>query len=192
MACFGLIRKRTTRGVAESASWWSIPRAEQPRAASTWRRSTPDARQSSTPTWLSMCRRPPVPSRSSGERDRTVGFIPFIAHTEDDVGVNYRPTRDVGTPTIRVRAARGERQAAQLGLYPVARFRGVKVSVDDLVLANATSDTKWRIPASAVQVRKVRNFLKGEGSSRMGNLLPTSSRSSILSICNRASPGPSG
>jgi hypothetical protein len=86
--------------------------------------------------------------------------------------VNYRPTRDAGTPTIRLRAARGERQAAQLGLYPVARLRGVKVSVDDLVLADATSDTKWRIPASAVQVRKVRNFLKGEGSSRMGNLLP--------------------
>jgi hypothetical protein len=106
------------------------------------------------------------------EEDRARGFIPFVAHTEDDVAVSARPPQDIGLKPLLIAAAQGERQAAQVGLYPLARLDGVKVTVDDLVCTSAATDPQPQIPAAAVQVRKVRNFLKGEGSGRMGHLLP--------------------
>ena len=54
----------------------------------------------------------------------------------------------------------------------MARLDGVKVTVDDLVCTSTGNDPQPRIPAAAVQVRKVRNFLKGEGHGRLGHLLP--------------------
>ncbi|MGA2066337.1 MAG: glycoside hydrolase domain-containing protein [Thermoguttaceae bacterium] len=111
---------------------------------------------------------PPV----AGEEDRARGFIPFVAHTEDDVAVNARVPQDIGLGPLAVAAARGERQAAQVGLYPLARLDGVKVTVDDLVCTGAGTGQPPRIPAAAVEVRKVRNFLKGEGHGRLGHLLP--------------------
>ena len=118
--------------------------------------------------------------------DLARGFIPFVAHTEDDVAVNARPPQRVGLKPLVIAAARGERQGAQVGLYPLARLDGVKVTVDDLVwegtlstsaettIADMPTSTgpRPRIPASAVRVRKVRNFLKGEGNSRLGHLRP--------------------
>ena len=105
----------------------------------------------------------------ASEADRVRGFIPFIAHTEDDVAVNALPPKDAGK-SLLIAAAQGERQAAQVGLYPLARRDGLKVTADDLVRAG--TDLQSRIPAAAVQVRKVRNFLKGEGHGRLGHLLP--------------------
>ena len=48
----------------------------------------------------------------------------------------------------------------------------MKVTVEDLICAEANAATPAKIPAAAVHVRKVRNFLKGEGHSRLGHLLP--------------------
>ena len=46
------------------------------------------------------------------------------------------------------------------------------MTVEDLICAEANAAAPAKIPAAAVQVRKVRNFLKGEGHSRLGHLLP--------------------
>ena len=56
-------------------------------------------------------------SPSSGRQDRAGGFIPFVAHTEDDVAVNARPPQDIGKPLV-IAAAQGERQAAKSGFIP--------------------------------------------------------------------------
>ena len=100
------------------------------------------------------------------EADKARGFIPFVAHTEDDVAVAARPPRDAPA-TLAIEAAQGERQAAQVGLYPMADVRNAAV-----VASALTGPDGATIPASAIQVRKVRNFLKRAGGTRMGVLLP--------------------
>jgi lysophospholipase L1-like esterase len=106
------------------------------------------------------------------EAERARGFIPFVVHSEEDVAVRARPPHIVAGQRLVLEATPGERQAAQIGLYPLVRLEGVKVAVEDLVTAAGTSGTARKIPAAAVEVRKVRNFLKRVGSTRMGNLLP--------------------
>jgi len=64
-------------------------------------------------------------------------------------------------------AAQGERQSAQVGLHPLGELRSVTVAASALAGPGGAT-----LPASAIQVRWVRNFLKRAGSSRMGNLLP--------------------
>ena len=100
------------------------------------------------------------------DADRTRGFIPFVAHTENDVAVTARPPQDAPR-AIAIEAAPGERQAAQVGLYPLTDVRGLAIEYTRLAGPGGAE-----IPASAIQVRKVRNFLKRQGSSRMGRLLP--------------------
>jgi hypothetical protein len=68
---------------------------------------------------------------------------------------------------IVIEAARGERQAAQIGLYPLADVKNLAVAP-----GNLRGPGGAEIPASAVRVRMVRNFLKREGQSRKGDLLP--------------------
>ena len=86
--------------------------------------------------------------------------------------MSARPPQGTSGKSLVVEAAQGERQSARLGLYPLAEVRGMKVTVEDLICAEANAATPARIPAVAVHVRKVRNFLKGEGHSRLGHLLP--------------------
>ena len=105
----------------------------------------------------------PAPSAD----DKARGFIPFVRHTELDIPVTARPAKDeIGKPIV-LAAARGERAQAQVGLYPVAAVAGLRVTVGDL----AGPDGKT-IPAAAIRVRKVRNFLKRAGSSNLGTILP--------------------
>ncbi len=80
---------------------------------------------------------PPVAT----EADRARGFIPFVAHTEDDLAVNSRPAPEAGRGPLLVAAARGERQAAQVGLYPLAQSDGVRVTVDDLIGTGLGTDS---------------------------------------------------
>lgn len=98
--------------------------------------------------------------------DKVRGWIPFVAHTEGDIAVTARPPKDAPRAIV-IEAAQGERQAAQMGLYPLADVRSLAV-----VPAELSGPGGAEMPASAVQVHKVRNFLKRQGGTRMGNLLP--------------------
>jgi hypothetical protein len=100
------------------------------------------------------------------DRALYLGFLPFVAHTEEDVGVHALP-RDATAEAVVVEAAQGERQAAQVGIYPLANVANVAITPSKLSGPGGSE-----IPATAIQIRKVRNFLKGVGHSRMGNLLP--------------------
>ena len=99
--------------------------------------------------------------------DTACGFIPFVRSTEVYCYVNSAPAADeVGKP-VTFAAAQGQREGALLGLYPLADVKGVGVTVSDLA-----GPAGAKIPASAVQVRKVRNFLKRDQRTRIGKLLP--------------------
>jgi hypothetical protein len=99
--------------------------------------------------------------------DTARGFIPFVRHTEKDIAVNARPFKDELKKPVSFEAARGERDQAQFGLYPLTAQEGVTVTASDLAGPDGTS-----IPSSALRIRKVRNFLKHEGRSNLGDLLP--------------------
>ena len=99
--------------------------------------------------------------------DKARGFVPFVRHCERDIAVTARPAAGEAHAAIALAAARGEREHAQIGLYPLAAVRGVTVTVSDLAGPGGA-----RIPATAARVRKVRNFLKRAGATRMGRLLP--------------------
>jgi len=107
----------------------------------------------------------PVPRPSAADRAR--GFIPFVRHTEKDLTVRARPDAAERTEPLAMAAAAGEREHLQIGLYPLAETKNVAVTVSNLTHPNGAV-----IPASAVRVRKVRNFLKHMGRARAGTILP--------------------
>ncbi|MFB3892630.1 MAG: glycoside hydrolase domain-containing protein [Phycisphaerae bacterium] len=94
------------------------------------------------------------------DADKARGFIAWVANTEDDIAVTARPPKDAPKKIV-VEAAQGERVAAQVGIFPLADMKALSVSV-----AASIGGNQW------VSMRQVRNFLKREGSTRMGNLLP--------------------
>jgi len=106
---------------------------------------------------------PPTPSAD----DKARGFLTFVRHTERDLTVRARPSRAELVAPLKMHAARGEREHLQLGIYPLAEIQAATVTVSDLAHPNGA-----RIPASAVRVRKVRNFLKHLGRARAGEILP--------------------
>jgi hypothetical protein len=99
--------------------------------------------------------------------DTARGFIPFVRHSEQDIAVNARPAKSELNKTITFEAARGERDQAQFGLYPLTARDGVTVTMSDLAGPDGGS-----IPSSAIKARKIRNFLKHAGRSNLGDLLP--------------------
>jgi len=105
------------------------------------------------------------PSGAPAETAR--GFVPFVRHPELDITVASRPAPGERGRPVELSAAQGEREHAAIGLYPLAKVPGVTVSVSDL-----TGPGGAVIGSSAVRVRKVRNFLKRVGATRMGRLLP--------------------
>jgi len=99
--------------------------------------------------------------------DRTRGLIPFVRHPELDIAVSARPAQGERDAPVAMAAAQGEREHALLGLYPLRAIREARIAVSDLSGPNGAT-----IPAAAVRIRKVRNFLKRSGGTRMGTLLP--------------------
>ena len=99
--------------------------------------------------------------------EKARGFVPFVRHTERDVAVTARPEAGERDRPIVMQAARGEREHAVVGLYPLTDVRGLTVTV-----GNLSGPGGAIVPASAFRVRKVRNFLKRVGATRMGKLLP--------------------
>ena len=99
--------------------------------------------------------------------DRARGFIPFIRHPEKELAVTARPAREELNQRIALYAAQGEREHALLGLYPLRGINAIRLTISNL----AGPDGEI-INARAMRVRKVRNFLKRSGQSRLGRLLP--------------------
>ena len=99
--------------------------------------------------------------------DRARGFIPFVRHSEGELAVTARPARGEMDRGIALSAAPGEREHAILGLYPLRGINAATVTVSDL-----TGPGRARLEARSLRVRKVRNFLKRSGQSRLGRLRP--------------------
>ena len=108
----------------------------------------------------------PAPATVSPAQ-RAFGFLTFVRHTEEDVTVHACPSEAETAGPLTIDAARGEREHAQLGVYTFGALEDFTVTVSDLV-----QPTGAKIPASAVRVRKVRNFLKHPGRMRAGEILP--------------------
>ena len=100
------------------------------------------------------------------DADKARGFIPFVRHAELDIPCNANPDNAERNVAMKLAAARGERADVQVGLYPLSDVAGVTVTASDLASADG------KIPAAAVKVRKVRNFLKRSGSSWMAEIKP--------------------
>ncbi|HUW57678.1 MAG TPA: glycoside hydrolase domain-containing protein [Planctomycetota bacterium] len=110
---------------------------------------------------------PPTPAAMGYMVGNQPRFLLFTRHTSLDIPVNAVPTREEQELTLHIQAAQGEREHLQLGLYPAGDVKGLRVTVSDF--ENDRGDT---VPASAVKVRKVRNFLKRIGPSAEGRILP--------------------
>ena len=98
---------------------------------------------------------------------RRFGFLTFVRHTEKDITVTDAPSDAERRAPLVIYAARGEREHAQLGIHPFAELADFTVKVSDFKGPAGTT-----IPASAVRVRWVRNFLKHMGRMRAGTLFP--------------------
>ena len=93
--------------------------------------------------------------------------IGFARAIDSDINCNSAPIGDEMTKGVDIAAAPGERTAAQVGLYPLMAFDGVKVAVTDM-----SGPDGAKIPSTAFTVRKERNFAKRQGGSNSGLLLP--------------------
>ncbi|MFB3892942.1 MAG: glycoside hydrolase domain-containing protein [Phycisphaerae bacterium] len=94
-------------------------------------------------------------------------LVAFVRGPESYVYVNQAPKADeIGKP-MAFTAAKGERTGVQLGLYPLREFKGATVTVSDLAGPDGA-----KIASSAMTVRNVRNFLKRQGRTTVGKLLP--------------------
>lgn len=107
------------------------------------------------------------PAPTPSDKDKARGYIPFVRSAEIDINCTSVPAKDELNRGIALPAARGERVNAQIGLFPVADAAKIKVAVSDLAGQGGA-----KIPASAVSVRKVRNFLKREVQTQMGRIAP--------------------
>ncbi len=84
----------------------------------------------------------------------------FVPPLEANVNFAYVPTADQLKTEIVVAAARGEYEPLLVGVRPLDDLGAVTVEVSDLTSGSA------RIPASAVDVRVVRNLTRRAGSGR--------------------------
>lgn len=105
----------------------------------------------------------PEPTAQETER----GFIAFGRSA--DVGLDCRsvPAKEERAATLSLQAAQGERAAIQLGLYPLGPIKGMTIAAGDLAgPANA------RIPATAIDIKKVRHYFKRFGNGSCMQLRP--------------------
>jgi len=106
-----------------------------------------------------------APAASAADVSR--GFIPFVRKTQIDVPVTAKPLADeIGKPMV-IEAAKGERGNAVLGLYPLSEVAGVSVKPSELAGPGGSM-----IPASAISVRKIRNFLRRTGQTPLADIEP--------------------
>jgi len=104
---------------------------------------------------------PPKNPNAAGEvEDQAQGYLLFVPPLEAEVNFAYVPTASEMKKEIVIAAAQGEYEPLLLGLRPLEDLGAVTVEVSDLTSGSA------RIPASAVDVRLVRNLTRRAGSGR--------------------------
>lgn len=107
------------------------------------------------------------PSFEPTAAEKAAGFVTFPGHSENFLFVNTVPAREIVGKPLTIAAARGERENAVLGLFPTNDVAGMSVSVSDLAGPGGA-----KIASTAVTARKIRNFLKRQSRTRVGNILP--------------------
>lgn len=88
------------------------------------------------------------------------GFAVFAASTQRDLHAAYVPGAAERSASIELAVCPGEREAAQLGFYPFKQVDGIKLAAGDL-----TGPGGAKIPAAAIELRKVRHFYARRGNS---------------------------
>jgi hypothetical protein len=112
-----------------------------------------------------MLPKPNAEAPKASPEDEKRGFIAFACHTQVDVTSAYAPGDAQRSASITIDACPGEREAAQIGCYPLKKISGLKVAASDLAGPGGA-----KIPASAFELRKVRHFYARSGNSM--HLLP--------------------
>ncbi|MBI3829340.1 MAG: hypothetical protein HY291_07475 [Planctomycetes bacterium] len=107
-----------------------------------------------------MLPKPNAEAPKPAAEDEKRGFIAFACHTQEDVTCAYAPNDAQRGAGVALTACPDEREAAQIGFYPLKKTTGIKVSASDL-----TGPGGAKIPSSAVELRKVRHFYARSGNS---------------------------
>lgn len=107
----------------------------------------------------------PAPAPTAEEKAR--GFIAFPRSADANLDCASVPADKERGATLSVQAAQGERTGIQLGLYPLDAIKGISVAAGDLKgPGNAT------IPATAIDIKKVRHYFKRFGNGSCMQLRP--------------------
>jgi len=98
----------------------------------------------------------PAPKPSADDEKR--GYVVFVRHTSQNINATSTPSDAERAAGLTLSACPGEREAAQLGLFPLRKVDGLKVSISDL-----SGPGGGKVPAASVQIHKLRNFWAREG-----------------------------
>ncbi|MFB3893090.1 MAG: glycoside hydrolase domain-containing protein [Phycisphaerae bacterium] len=99
--------------------------------------------------------------------DKARGFIAFARPADKALNCGSAPTADEKAAPLAIAACPGERTAVQLGLYPLAATKGVTIAASDLA-----GPAGAKIPATAVELQKVRHYYKRFGNGPCMTLMP--------------------
>ena len=106
-----------------------------------------------------------APEATADEKAR--GFIAFGRNADTTLDCRSVPAAEERTAALTLQAAQGERTSIQLGLYPLAAVKDVSIVAGDL---KGPGDAK--IPAAAIDIKKVRHFFKRFGNGSCMTLRP--------------------
>lgn len=96
------------------------------------------------------------PTPTAEEQGR--GYITFTRSIDRDIACHSAPTAQERGAQINVGACPGQRVASQLGVLPLKKIEGVRMSASDLA-----GPGNAKIPASSIELRKVRNMGRKHG-----------------------------
>jgi hypothetical protein len=106
-----------------------------------------------------------APDPTAVEKGR--GFIAFARSADKALNCASVPSVDERAAALTLHACASERTAAQLGLYPLTGVKGLTIAATDLVGPGGA-----KIPASAVEMKKVRHYYKRFGNGPCMLLMP--------------------
>jgi len=113
---------------------------------------------------------PPMPDHEKPKpsaEEQARGYVTFTRSTQADIVCQSAPTaQERGAPLV-LSVCPGQREAAQIGIVPLKKIEGARVTATDLA-----GPGNARIPASAIELRKIRNLLRKRGYSTQFTLEP--------------------